>query len=216
MSRFEKITTGHKFEGTKLTYISESEFHYEPSGKRVRRVKCLCDCGEITIASLGQIKKKHTKSCSLSCGMKTHGATGSLLYERWQGMKNRVSNRKGYSHVDIYEPWLDFVIFQEWALANGFNEETKHTSLERRNSRGNYEPSNCHFDIFHIQGQNTSRCKWWFVDGVKYASSYEAAKDYNVTDAKIRTWCDGGVYIRKDGTKKPPKNNCWSELKYPN
>lgn len=53
--------TGQRF--GKLVVIQRADDHYEPSGKRVIRWKCQCDCGEISVVSGSQLRKGRTKSC---------------------------------------------------------------------------------------------------------------------------------------------------------
>ena len=61
--------------------------------------------------------------------------------------------------------------------------------------------------------QNTRISKWWFVNKKKYKSLSEAAAALGVTPSRIKAWCDG----RTDGGYTyPPKQNCWSEVKYAN
>lgn len=69
------------------------------------------------------------------------------LYGIWQGMKQRCNNPNHTAAIwyhdkgiRVCEEWLDFNVFQEWALVNGYSEKL---TIDRIDSDGNYEPSNC-------------------------------------------------------------------------
>lgn len=64
--------------------------------------KCLCDCGNFTIAALSDVKRMHTSSCGclVSSGSTTHGDAGSVNkkakpeYVAWSRMKCQVNKAK--------------------------------------------------------------------------------------------------------------------------
>ena len=72
------------------------------------------------------------------------------LYSVWTGMKNRCygknipeSTAKYYRDkgVKVCDEWRnDFREFRNWAFKNGYKEGL---SIDRIDSDGNYEPSNC-------------------------------------------------------------------------
>jgi len=63
-----------------------------------------------------------------------------------------------------------------------------------------------------VNQRNRYDSKVWFVHGVKYDASPDAAKELGVSPRTIIRWCDG--YINNKGAFIPAKPNCWSELKY--
>jgi len=201
-----------------FSYIREADDYVSPNGKRLRRVDCLCNCGSYTTKRLSSVLDGNTTTCGApSCNsVYTHGDTGTLLHKRWCQMIGRVNHDPHYATITIYKPWLEYIVFKDWALKNGFDETTKHTSLERTDSRGNYEPSNCYFTELKNQSKNTDRSKWWYIDGVRYESANDAAVALNTSPSSIVRACDGGTRLRADGTYTPPKENCWSEGKYDN
>jgi len=215
MGRRINYITGHKFNKTKLTYISDAGHHIKPNGDSVRLVKCQCDCGNVTVLRVGDIKSGNTRSCGMPpCDNRTqHGEVKSILYRRWDDMKSRVMSGEYYKHISIYEPWMNYSNFKKWALSNGFDEKNNITSLERTDSKKNYEPSNCCFILSKHQNKNRSNCKWWYVDGVKYETAELAATSHNVDRTTIMNWCEGRLVNKvRNGERK---NNCWSVLKYP-
>lgn len=76
----------------------------------------------------------------------THGLSNSRLYSIWQNMKTRCTNPNVdcYQHyggkgVSICTEWLTFEGFLE-SLPEGYADNLE---LDRKDSSGNYGPSNC-------------------------------------------------------------------------
>jgi hypothetical protein len=89
-----------------------------------------------------------------------HGMSRSRLHHIWNGMKQRCSNPNVISYkyygakgVSVCEEWQNFTNFCAWALANGYEDNL---TLDRKNSSGNYEPSNCRWATNKEQQNNTS------------------------------------------------------------
>lgn len=81
-------------------------------------------------------------------------------------MKNRCT-RPSYKYWKNYggrgitycKEWEDFEAFQQWALANGYDEHAPRgkCTLDRIDNNGNYEPSNCRWVDGHTQNMNSSK-----------------------------------------------------------
>ncbi len=80
---------------------------------------------------------------------KTKKGISCQLYAAWTSMRYRCSPaimspkaRKYYfgKGIRVNSVWDDYLKFREWSLHNGFS---KGLSLDRIDSNGNYEPSNC-------------------------------------------------------------------------
>lgn len=93
-----------------------------------------------------------------------HGKRWTRLYNIWLNMKQRCSNPKA-SHYEYYggkginvcEEWdKSFTSFSGWANSNGYSDEL---TLDRIDTRGNYEPNNCRWITQLEQMSNTSRNK---------------------------------------------------------
>ena len=130
--------------------------------------RCLCDCGkEADVLSIS-LRRGLTRSCGCLSREKvserttarntTHGARHTKLYNTWRGMRERCENpsHKSYSDyggrgISVCAEWQDFTAFQKWALASGYKDGL---SLDRIDSNGNYEPSNCRWADKKQQSRN--------------------------------------------------------------
>ena len=88
-----------------------------------------------------------------------HGDKGKRLYTTWCNMKarcadnyNLIYGRKG---ISVCNEWLNsYLAFKQWSLNNGY---TDSLTIDRIDSNGNYEPSNCRWVDSKTQNNNTSR-----------------------------------------------------------
>ena len=76
-------------------------------------------------------------------------------------MKQRCNNPKHtaarWYHdkgIMVCEEWLDYKNFEKWALENGYADNL---TIDRINSNGNYEPSNCHWITLKENSQKAIR-----------------------------------------------------------
>jgi hypothetical protein len=80
------------------------------------------------------------------------------LYRIWRDMKSRCYYQKNDNYkyyggrgIIVCPEWLQsFKAFEAWAIANGYHDGM---TIDRKNTDGNYEPSNCRF-ITHREQQN--------------------------------------------------------------
>lgn len=125
--------------------------------KRKRWWLCRCDCGTQKKACHTDLLNGATKSCGclgdvrlqqMWDATKVHGHSGKRqtpTYRSWHKMKQRCLNPNddGYQEyggrgITICERWLSFENF----LAD-MGERPKGTSIDRKDTNGNYEPFNC-------------------------------------------------------------------------
>ena len=151
MGQFKDIT-GSRFGLLEALYRTEPII--SPSGKAITMWMCRCDCGVEKPIRYSSLISGDTKSCGCATGAlisqnrKGHGMSNSRLYEIWNGMKKRCYNshaesynRYGGRGITVCDEWNnDFETFQVWALSNGYSEQL---TIDRIDSNGNYEPSNC-------------------------------------------------------------------------
>ena len=149
--------TGRKF--GRLTVLREAS-------KRIsNRVtwECLCDCGNIKMATALSLRNGHTQSYGcLSIEMTigrstTHGMPKkSRAYKSWDYMLSRCRNKKdsGYKYyggrgIKVCDRWLNFENFFK-----DMGECPPTLTIERINNNGDYEPSNCYWTSRAMQSRN--------------------------------------------------------------
>jgi hypothetical protein len=91
---------------------------------------------------------------------KTHGKNNknSRLHVIWNNMLNRCNNEKnkrfskyGGRGIKVCKEWLDFSIFQKWALENNYSDNL---TIDRIDNSKGYEPANCRFVDKSTQNAN--------------------------------------------------------------
>lgn len=154
-----------------------------------------CFCGNIFTTRVSRINSGDTKSCG--CYKKIiakqtqlknfskHNMTNSKIYGVWEGMKQRCLNDKSthYSYyggrgITICDEWVNnSSSFLIWAMNNGYQEGL---SIDRINSDGNYEPSNCRWATRTTQVENTRQLWKHNKSGYRNVYWHKAAKKWDV------------------------------------
>lgn len=198
-----KDYTGQRF--GKLVVLGLSEKRGKSGHKYYR---CLCDCGKEKDISASHLVTGASKSCG--CGVllalkkrnTTHGMSRSRLFTIWMGMKRRCMNPNEKSYVyyggrgiSICDEWkADFMAFHDWSVNNGYAENL---SIDRIDSDGNYEPSNCRWvplseqnrnkrdnHLVTINGKTQLMSDWCKESKVSMTTVYERLrKGYKIEDA---------------------------------
>lgn len=125
---------------------------------------CRCDCGTKKRVAARSLVSGRSKSCGCSkrggSSGRKHGMSRSPTYFAWQGMKERCYNPRSKRYYDyggrgikVCDPWRhSFEAF----LAD-MRPKPEGMTLDRIDTNGNYEPSNCRWATALQQGQNTRR-----------------------------------------------------------
>ena len=145
--------TGKTFE--RLTVL----YRVEDKGN-AHRWLCKCKCGNTKIISGASLKYGTTKSCGclrremMRDKQTKHGMSDTRFYRIWQAMITRCTNERD-KHYSIYggrgitvaTRWRDFENFKKDMYESYLKHAELHgeemTSIDRINSDGNYEVSNC-------------------------------------------------------------------------
>lgn len=159
---------------------------------------CLCECGKLVERTIVALNKKHP-SCGCHIyengknGMKTHGHTGSSEYKIFRTMISRCENPNsekfymyGAKGISVCTEWrADFSVF----LKDMGERPSKHHSIDRISSVGNYEPANCRWATPTVQSRNRKSVKMNMLMAREIRASNlpqrELAKTYGVTQATI-------------------------------
>ena len=204
----------------RLSVINEADRHTEPSGKKCRMIRCLCECGNCVIVKFAHLRSGQTQSCGcLSAELtskrrKTHGLSSSPELYAWDAMIQRCHNKNnkyypnyGGRNITVCNLWKNS--FYEFYTYMGIRPEG--TSIDRIDNNGNYEPGNCRWATMTEQARNTRdqarpdvgvtkyRKRWLAKIGVNYKSVYlgtYATKEEAITARKFaeqKYWNAGAV-----------------------
>ena len=139
-----------------------------PSGSLWR---CQCECGGFVERVTTQLRRGGNPGCRVcepdrrAAVHTKHGASPgenrggkTRLYRLWKDMTRRCRNPSHISYayygakgIRVCAEWLDFGVFREWSLANGYEDGL---SIERRRPSEDYAPGNCEWIT---RGENSRR-----------------------------------------------------------
>lgn len=151
-------------ENNQLILIEDLGYLYpkETSKHKARYGLYKCYCGTEFIAQVRNVKNGSTRSCG--CYSKQihtkHGLVNHRLYKIYGAIIQRCKNPNneaykyyGLANITICKEWEnDFKLFYNWSLANGYKDNL---TIDRIDTKGNYEPSNCRWVNRTVQQQNT-------------------------------------------------------------
>lgn len=150
---------------------------------------CRCDCGTEKVVR-GHDLKGGTKSCGCSrrynTGLYKHGLSNTRLHRIWRSIQDRCynQNNQDYIHyggrgITVCDEWKDdFLIFYNWAIENGYNENL---TIDRIDVNDGYSPQNCRWvsmktqannkrnnKVFTFNGKTLTISQWSKETGIKY------------------------------------------------
>lgn len=192
--------------------------------------ECECACGTRKIISRHNLISGHIKSCGCSRkGQKhdwhktKHGMIGTRIYTVWLNMKRRCTNPdyKNYKNyggrgITVCEEWQEFEPFYEWAMENGYKEEIlpngkNRLTLDRINTNGNYEPSNCRWVDVKVQANNTTQNHIIEYKGKTYTLT-QLCEEFNLSIHCISWRLRNGWGI-EEAIETPNGANKWTRRK---
>ena len=214
----------------RLTVLEKAEpIRFKGSGKTKVRWLCQCKCGNKIIATTCALRNGTTKSCGCYatekqriCGSKrkTHGMTGTRLYNIWRSMKKRcnVVTNDAYKYyggrgIKVCEEWNDFELFMKWAYSNGYADNL---TIERKDVNGNYEPSNCKWIPMSEQSKNRRiSLRTYDVDGEeKNIRDIVDGKQlrYSAIENRVRKGWDVETAMRTPKIRNEDRGKCVEQI----
>jgi len=158
---------------------------------------CHCDCGKNVEVAGGNLKNGHSQSCgcfSRDASIEratTHGRSHTRLFRIWAGMHTRCNNKNfprypsyGGRGITVTPEWKDFIVFETWALLNGYNDNL---TIDRIDNDGNYCPENCRWVDNIVQQNNKQNNHFITVNGETHtATEWARIKGLNDTAIHVR------------------------------
>ena len=164
--RFKKIKMVknnplHKLIGktfSRWTILEEEIEHISPKGRKYKKVRCMCECGNIRNVRLDILRSGGSKSCGC-VRINKHGKYKSAEYAAWISMNQRCNNPKnryyynyGGRGISVCERWT--ASFESFYSDMG-DRPTRYHSIERIDNECGYDPTNCKWATRTEQQHNT-------------------------------------------------------------
>lgn len=174
--------------------------------------KCLCDCGNTTKVTIGNLNSGHTLSCgcfkveTTSKIKTTHGMCKTKEYKSWVKMRERClsENDKEYKNygalgITIQDSWIND--FNEFILYMGLHpQDGLKYSIDRIDNSKGYEEGNVRWATQHQQARNRTKLStntsgingvWWDnkVWPDKSSSTLYAKAVWTNLEGKQKTKC---------------------------
>lgn len=159
--------TGQRF--GRWTVLEKAPPH--PSGSSAYWI-CKCDCGTVKQVNSQMLRNGKSQSCGClhyelqSKRASTHRKSKTRLYNVWASMRERCYCQScdaykyyGAVGITVCDEWKDYVAFERWALANGYNPHAKshQCTIDRIDNSKGYSPDNCRWvDSFTQSNNQTS------------------------------------------------------------
>ena len=148
--------------------------------------RCMCDCGAEVIVRTISLRSGNTTSCG--CSRASHKASSTPTYRSWLAMRHR-RNKPAYKDIPVCKRWEKFEAF----LAD-MGERPNGTTLDRKNNRKGYFPSNCRWATKQQQSANR-RSSLFFSYAGKTLCIAEWAREIGMHEDTLRRRLKRGMPI---------------------
>lgn len=190
----DKIWVGKKYGHLTITGYTDKHFDCVCDCLRTVRIKPTFLIGSRQLTCGNENCKYHNKVISEK--NKTHGKSGTRLYNVWSNMLDRCNNPKNTNYVNyggrgitVCDEWKnDFETFCRWAMKSGYDESAERSdcTIDRKNNDKGYSPDNCRWVNMKVQANNKrphkahKRKLTWEIKG-ETKSAIEWCKQYGLS-----------------------------------
>jgi hypothetical protein len=184
--------------------VLEIIFETNNKNKTIKKARVQCDCGTIKIVKYSYLKNGHTKSCGCyireisAKRLTTHNRSKSSTYSSWRSMKKRCLLKTspnyhlyGGAGISIDKKWLSFENFLK-----DMGERPPNTSLDRKNTFGNYCKKNCRWADKHTQANNKTNNHYILFKNKKQTLT-EWCRQYKISPQTVNARMKGGMSIEE-------------------
>ena len=177
-----------------------------------RTYKVQCDCGKVKTVQGQNLTR--TSNPTRSCGCKAKlrvrhghacGENKSPTWRSWRAMKQRCLYPKAMNYPDYGGRGI--TVCQRWMKFDNFlsdmGERPDGTTIDRIDSNGNYEPSNCRWSTSKMQNANRKNSKLFTLNG-KTQCLPDWARDAGLSEGGLRARLKKGMSLA-DAIDHPPR-----------
>lgn len=188
---------------TVVAYLGRRHKSTLGNGKKIWAsvVEAICECGtskryDTWVLTSGQAKSCGCVSNKIASEKRIkHGCSRNNNetpeYRTWLAMTQRcytptTSEYKNYGGrgIAICSRWRGEDGFANFLLDMGRKPSTQHSIDRYPNPNGNYEPTNCRWATREQQANNTTRSKWYLINGQKITQA-QGMKLYGIKTAYL-------------------------------
>lgn len=139
------------------------------------RYRCVCKCGTQFTTNGSSLSRGLTKSCGCLVLDRSsevhfrHGKSRTSIHNIWSSMiaRCKYASQQNYKYyggrgISVCDRWL---VFENFLEDMGDRPSSDH-SIDRINSDGNYEPTNCRWATRTMQSTNKTNTRMATKDGV--------------------------------------------------
>jgi hypothetical protein len=137
------------------------------------------------------------------------GLSRTRLYGIWVNMymrcfakNNEYYNDYGGRGITICKEWTDFIVFYDWALQNGYQDNLE---IDRIDVNGNYDPGNCRFVTNKEQSRNKRNTRWYTIGNQTLCLKDWCdlfGKKFNTVSKRLKSGQDIIEVLMKKSTKR--------------
>ena len=209
-NRIRTNSQRHDHSGAKFGHLTVEGYSHSERG-RGPLWRCICDCGNICFVASKELRTGDTKSCGARIHRVKHGLCNSPEYKAWGAIKERCRDPKCKSYyryggrgIKVCERW--FNSFEAFYADVGPRPSPQH-SIDRINTFGDYEPSNCGWATL-VEQQNNMRSNVFLEFRGHRMTLMQWAREIGITGKTLSTRLDRGWTVERALTQ-PLGNYQW-------